>query len=134
MADDPNPVETVLKGFAYAAEMINFMLWVSLESVKFSLFGISTATRNEQFELAHEIMNTTLATGEAHMWSWIVMYGLGVIPSWTAFYAFYLMAGVAENYWGNQLSYAEIMVGMGYHQDNTGKWVYGQEETLTTNQ
>jgi len=115
-------LETILSGGMYIVEVISFMMWVNLEGTKFSMFGISTALRNENIKKARQCLEETGTVANAAIWEWLVLYGFPASPSWPAYYAFNYMANIALGWRGGEIAEYELMISLGFHRDMHNRW------------
>jgi len=115
-------VMNVVSGVVTIVEVISLMMWVHLEGTKFSLFGISTALRNENIAKAKQCLNETGVKANDGIWYWLVMYGFPASPSWPAYYAFNYMGRLALDWRKKEIEESEQMMAMGYHRDKNGNW------------
>lgn len=120
---DLEPVEFVFGGVFYALEILSFMLWVCLEATKFSLFGMSTAARKQDYERVVAIWEQVGRASHGEIWWNIVMYSLPWLPSWSAYYCFYYFSGISANYSLSYAAHAKKMIEEGYHLNEKRKWV-----------
>lgn len=124
--------QVILRGVAYVIETISFLMWIDLESIKFSFFGTSTALRKTNYDLADRIINTTATQGLNDLFYWIILYGIGAVPAWPAYYCFFYMGTIALWSYQSEVDIAYKMDALGFIKNRKGKWVkkYSKDDDL----
>lgn len=117
--------EAILEGVEYVLEMVNFMSFIALESLKFALFAGSTCLDTGRYDIAQYMVDTQMSNAYMEIWGWQVMYGIGFTPSWKAFIAFWWMGRLSVEQFKRDFSEVKDMTKLGYYKDSKGKWTNG---------
>lgn len=84
-------VKLILKGYEFFMETVQMCMFISEEASQTASMAMGTAITNGKTGLAQEISATTLTATNNLIWYYVALYGMGIIPSWNAFYCFFYM-------------------------------------------
>lgn len=113
-------VKDVLEGAQYVMETINMIMFIYEESTQMSQMALGTALQNGKLGLADKIYNETLLPSQENLFSFIIMYALLSVPSWTAFYSFFYMSRGEGNRLGGRLADYKKLQALGIQPGSSG--------------
>ena len=116
------PIQTILEGAFDTVMVISFCMWVNLEAIKFSLFGMNTALMNDDVERAEKIWNETGIPGRDALWYWLAVYSMGRMPNWTAYAIFYTTSRILLFQFEDDIAYAKEQNALGKHRQKDGSY------------
>lgn len=83
-------INTVLDGAEFAMETINLMMFITEEAIQMASMATSTSIDRGNLDHAQETLDTVMVDAMETLHWIIFLYALARIPSWGAFYCFWL--------------------------------------------
>ena len=94
-------VKQGLEAVIFVLETIQMMMFIMEETCQTSSMAMGTALTNGKFDLAQEIMDTTLRPSNDKLFEFVVLYAMTWIPSWEAFLCFQYCNNLNVGYLGD---------------------------------
>lgn len=84
-------IKYVLEGAQFTMEAINMMMFIMEEACQTSSMALGTALSKRKYDLAKDIIDTTLEETSFKLREYALVYAMPWVPSWKAFYMFHYM-------------------------------------------
>jgi hypothetical protein len=108
-------VKQGLEAVIFTLETIQMMMFIMEETCQTASMAMGTALTNGKFELAQEIMDTTLVPSNNKLFEFVVMYAMVWIPSWNAFLCFQYCNSLNVGWLGGLMDDYKKLRNMGYN-------------------
>lgn len=97
-------VKQVLNGVEFAMEVIMFMMFITEESLQTGTAGCKNAILQKKYDLAQQILDEVLSPAESELYMWVILYALGLVPGWEAYYTYWVSQRYLNVYLQNKVN------------------------------